>query len=179
MPTKKINKKNITELLLKISNDLAVTTNLDEALDTLVNITSSVIGAERATVFINDNLTQELYSRVAQGNFKREIRFMNNKGVAGWSFTNDKGAIVNDAYKDKRFNKSVDMRTGYRTKTILCAPLRTLAGETVGVTQLLNKVSSDFNDKDLELLEMMIEQAAISIQSHVMIEQKEKERQNG
>jgi len=177
MPTKKINKKNITELLLKISNDLAVTTNLDEALDTLVNITSSVIGAERATVFINDNLTQELYSRVAQGNFKREIRFMNNKGVAGWSFTNDKGAIVNDAYKDKRFNKSVDMRTGYRTKTILCAPLRTLAGETVGVTQLLNKVSSDFNDKDLELLEMMIEQAAISIQSHVMIEQKEKERQ--
>ena len=104
MPTKKINKKNITELLLKISNDLAVTTNLDEALDTLVNITSSVIGAERATVFINDNLTQELYSRVAQGNFKREIRFMNNKGVAGWSFTNNKGAIVNDAYKDKRFN---------------------------------------------------------------------------
>ena len=112
MPTeKRINKKDITELLLNINNDIAQTRNLDEALDTLVNITSSVIGAERATVFINDDSSQELYSRVAQGNFKREMRFMNNKGIAGWVFQNDKGSIVDDAYKDDRFNKSIDMRT--------------------------------------------------------------------
>ena len=178
MPTeKRINKKDITELLLNINNDIAQTKNLDEALDTLVNITSSVVGAERATVFINDDSSQELYSRVAQGNFKREIRFMNNKGIAGWVFQNDKGSIVDDAYKDDRFNKSIDMRTGYRTKSILCAPLRTISGEVIGVTQLLNKIKSTFNNQDLDLLESMTKQAAIAIQSHVMIEIKEKERE--
>ena len=145
-------KNNIDKLLLKISNDLALTDNLEDALDSLVNITSSVIGSERATVFINDEFTQELFSIVAQGNLKREIRFMNNKGIAGWSFSNNKGVIVDDAYKDDRFNKTIDMRTGYRTKNILCAPLRTLSGEVIGVTQLLNKVESKFSLIDGNIL---------------------------
>ena len=117
MATQKTNKYQYIDLLLQVNNDLAVSNSLTQALDTLVNITSSVIGAERGTVFINDSETQELYSRVAQGNLNREIRVMSNQGIAGWVFTNNTGAIVNDAYKDERFHKLVDMRTGYRTKS--------------------------------------------------------------
>ena len=148
MVNKMSNKKNIVntgkfaQLLLNVNNDLAATKTLDSALETLVSITTSTIGAERGTIFLNNDKTGELYSRVAQGNFMREIRIMNTRGVAGWVYTNQKGAIILDAYKDERFDKSVDMRTGYRTKNILCTPLKTVTGETIGVAQLLNKIEN-------------------------------------
>ena len=110
-----------SEMLLQVTTDLAKTKSLDEALETLVKITTGTIGAERGTIFLNDSSTGELYSRIAQGNFRREIRILNNKGVAGWVFTRNEGTIIQDAYKDDRFNKAVDVRTGFRTKSILCS----------------------------------------------------------
>jgi len=159
------------QLLLKVNNDLASTKSLDVALETLVSITTTTIGAERGTIFLNDNKSGELYSRVAQGNFIREIRIMNTRGVAGWVYTNGEGALILDAYKDERFDKSVDMRTGYRTKSILCTPLRTVDGKIIGVAQLLNKMDTKFIEQDLEILEAMTKQAAIAIQSHISMEE--------
>ena len=166
-----------SDLLLQVNNDLAISESLDDALDTLINIASSVIGAERGTAFINDKETNELYSRVAQGDLNKDIRFMNHKGIAGWVFSNNKGTIVHDAYRDDRFNKSIDMSTGYRTKSVLSVPLKTIGGEVIGVTQLLNKVNSKFAKRDLLMLELISKQAAIAIQGHVNMEIKEKEKE--
>ena len=171
-----IKKEKFNELLLKITNDMAASQTLDNALETLVEITTSTLGAERGTIFLNDENSKELYSRVAQGNFRREIRIMNTKGVAGWVFSHKEGAIIHDAYKDDRFDKSVDMRTGYRTKSILCAPLKTVGGEVIGVSQILNKIVGKFNEDDLEILEAMTKQAAIAIQGNIIVEQIEKTR---
>ena len=163
-------------MLLQVTTDLAKTKSLDEALETLVKITTSTIGAERGTIFLNDASTGELYSRIAQGNFRREIRILNTKGVAGWVFTKNQGVIIHDAYKDERFNKAVDVRTGFRTKSILCAPLRTVSGEEIGVSQILNKIDGEFEQEDLDLLEAMTEQAAIAIQGNIIVEQIEAAR---
>ena len=165
-----------SDMLLQVTTDLAKTKSLDEALETLVKITTSTIGAERGTIFLNDASTGELYSRIAQGNFRREIRILNSKGVAGWVFTKNQGVIIHDAYKDERFNKAVDVRTGFRTKSILCAPLRTIAGEEIGVSQILNKIDGEFEQEDLDLLEAMTEQAAIAIQGNIIVEQIEAAR---
>ena len=165
-----------SDMLLQVTNDLAKTKSLDEALETLVKITTSTIGAERGTIFLNDASTGELYSRIAQGNFRREIRILNTKGVAGWVFSKNQGVIIHDAYKDERFNKAVDVRTGFRTKSILCAPLRTVSGEKIGVSQILNKVDGEFKKEDLDLLEAMTEQAAIAIQGNIIVEQIEAAR---
>jgi adenylate cyclase len=165
-----------SDMLLQVTTDLAKTKSLDEALETLVKITTSTIGAERGTIFLNDPTTGELYSRIAQGNFRREIRIMNSKGVAGWVFSHNEGAIIPDAYKDDRFNKAVDVRTGFRTKSILCAPLRTVNGEKIGVSQILNKVDGEFTEEDLEMLQAMTEQAAIAIQGNIIVEQVEAAR---
>jgi len=165
-----------SDMLLQVTTDLAKTKSLDEALETLVKITTSTIGAERGTIFLNDSSTGELYSRIAQGNFRREIRIMNSKGVAGWVFSHNEGAIIPDAYKDDRFNKAVDVRTGFRTKSILCAPLRTVNGDKIGVSQILNKIDGEFTQEDLDLLEAMTEQAAIAIQGNIIVEQVEAAR---
>ena len=163
-------------MLLQVTTDLAKTKSLDEALEVLVKITTSTIGAERGTIFLNDPATGELYSRIAQGNFRREIRILNTKGVAGWAFTKNEGVIIHDAYKDERFNKAVDVRTGFRTKSILCAPLRTVNGEEIGVSQILNKIDGEFDQDDLDMLEAMTEQAAIAIQGNIIVEQIEAAR---
>ncbi len=173
----KIETTEITEhLLLKVTNELVVSRNLTEALEKLVSMLTGMIGAERGTIFLNDKQSSELYSRVAQGNFMREIRILNNSGIAGWVFTHNESTLVKDAYADPRFNREVDERTGFTTKTILCAPLKTLKGETIGVSQILNKNKGHFTDKDLALLMAVTQQAAIALQSHLVIEQMEEAR---
>ena len=165
-----------SELLLKLTNDLAVSTTLDEALERLVEITTTTINADRGTIFLNDERTGELYSRVAQGNFRREIRMLNNRGVAGWSFMNNESVIIKDAYKDKRFNKEVDESTGYTTKNMICCPIYSLKGEKIGVAQILNKNKGSFSKNDLEVLETMTRQAATTLQNNVIIEEIEASR---
>lgn len=158
-------------LLLDISKELAAYEVLDEMLNALVEITSREVGADRSTIFLNDKKTNELYSRVAQGTFKREIRILNNSGVAGQVFTSGKGMIVHNAYTNKFFNRSVDKKTGYTTKSILCVPVKTVRGEIIGVAQALNKKKGRFTQKDLMLLESMSTQAALALQSSQASEQ--------
>lgn len=164
------------EMLLDVSRKVAAIESLDEILATLVEMISWELDAERSTLFLNDAQTGELYSRIAQGNFQREIRILNTSGVAGHVFTEGKGLIIDDAYADERFNRSVDEQTGFRTKTILCVPVKTVKGEIIGVTQALNKRSGLFTEDDLMLLEAMTTQAAIALQSTQFVEKMKKSR---
>ncbi|MDO8720884.1 MAG: GAF domain-containing protein [Syntrophales bacterium] len=163
-------KRNETELLLDISKTIAAFETLDEILHTLVEVTSRELNTDRGTIFLNDSETGELYSRAAQGNFQREIRILNNSGVAGHVFTTGEGVIVHNAYKYPHFNPSVDEQTGYNTKTILCVPIRTMKGEIIGVAQALNKKRGRFTVADQKLLEAMTTQAAIALQSTQFVE---------
>ncbi|MCK9273841.1 MAG: GAF domain-containing protein [Syntrophales bacterium] len=164
------------EMLLDVSKTIAAYETLDEMLKTLVEITTRELDAERGTIFLNDSETGELYSRVAQGTHLREIRILNNSGVAGDVFTTGAGAIVHDAYADSRFNRAIDEQTGFVTRSILCAPIRTAKGEIIGVAQALNKSSGPFTASDLALLEAMTAQAAVTLQSTQFVERMQRSR---
>ncbi len=165
------------EVLLNVSRRVAAVDSLDEILRTLVEITTDELDADRGTLFLNDPLTDELYSRVAQGNFQREIRILNDSGVAGAVFQTGEGTTIDDAYSDERFNRTVDEATGYKTKTIVAAPVRTVKGEVIGVIQILNKNKGAFTQGDLELLEAMTTQAAVALQSRQYVERMQKTRE--
>ncbi|MDP6818294.1 MAG: GAF domain-containing protein [Alphaproteobacteria bacterium] len=165
------------ELLLSVSNKLAAHQTLDEQLQTLVDMTNSVIGVERGTLFLNDNQTGELYSRVAQGDVSREIRIMNTTGIAGHVYTSGEGMIIQDAYKNELFNRAIDEQTGFKTRSILCAPVRTVNGDSIGVAQMLNKKKGRFNEADLDLLQAMTTQAAVALQSTLFVEEMEASRE--
>ncbi len=164
------------ELLLEVSRKMSITDSLDEVLNTLLDATTAELGTERGTLFLNDPETNELYSRVAQGSFRREIRILNTTGIAGYVFTTGQGAIVHDAYADPRFNRSVDERTGFVTRDILCVPIKTAKGLIIGVAQLLNKKKGKFTHADLALLEQMAAQGAVALQSAQVIERVERVR---
>ncbi len=166
-----------SEMLLHLTQRVAAIEDLDDLLTTLVEIVANETNAERGTLFLNDPATSELSSRIAQGTFNREIRMLNNSGIAGTVFQSGQGEIVNDAYADERFNAEVDRKTGFKTKSILCAPVKTARGEVIGVVQTLNKRGGAFNADDLALLEAMATQAASALQSGQFVERMKKTRQ--
>ncbi|MDD5167712.1 MAG: GAF domain-containing protein [Syntrophales bacterium] len=169
-------KQHQAELLLDVVKTMAAYETLDDMLGVLVEMTTKAINADRGTIFLNDPDTGELYSRVAQGNFHREIRVLNNSGIAGLVFSKREPVIVDDVYSDQRFNRSVDATTGYVTKSILCVPINTVKGETIGVAQSLNKKVGHFTRDDLSLLSAMTTQAAIALQSVETVERMKKFR---
>ena len=158
------------ELLLGVSRQVAGFETLSEVLSEVVQITTEETNSERATLFLNDPDTGELYSRVALGELVREIRVLNDSGVAGHVFKKNEGLIILDAYADKRFNRTVDQQTGFRTKSILCAPVRTVNGDVIGVVQALNKKKGRYTKDDLNLLEALATQAAVALQSTQQVE---------
>lgn len=170
MIIKNIKSKNYYRLLSRLYNDVAKTASLKEALTTLINVTTNVIGCERGSIFLNDEKTGELYSFIAQGDLHQEIRVLNTKGLVGWSFSHDESISVNDAYSDERYNRIIDKITGFKTRGVLCVPLKTINNQIIGVIQMLNKMDGEFTDNDIQLVKALTEQAAHAIQNKLIIE---------
>ncbi|HEX2574500.1 MAG TPA: GAF domain-containing protein [Polyangia bacterium] len=158
------------QLLLDVANKVASESTLDGQLQMLIELSVAAVGAERGSLFLKDDATGELYTRVAQGTSNREIRIPPDTGIAGHVFTSGEGVVENDAYTNPKFNRAIDERTGFTTKKILCAPVRTVRGETIGVIQILNRPKGDFSKTDLILVEAMTQQASIVLQSTMHIE---------
>ena len=170
-----------TQMLLSVTQKIAGLKSLSEILWTLIDMTTQELGADRGSLFLNDPLTGELYSRVAQGELTREIRILNTKGIAGGIFQSGHGEIIHDAYTDERFDATIDEQTGYTTKNIVCAPVKTVREDVIGVVQILNKRKGRFTKEDLEIVEAITSQAAVSLQNaqglEEMVKVREKEKE--
>ena len=166
-----------SELLLSVSQRIAGLKNLSEILWTIIETTTETLKADRGSLFLNDPLTGELYSRVAQGELVREIRILNTTGIAGSIFQSGVGEIIHDAYSDERFNSKIDEQTGYVTKNIVCAPVRTVRGDLIGVIQILNKKRGRFTKDDLDIVQGITLQAAVSLQNAQGMEEMVKSRE--
>jgi len=168
--TKLEQRLHLSDFLLKLSNQMSAFGNLDDVLNAFVEIATRELNAERGTIFLNDPTTNELYSRVAQGHLRHEIRILNSSGIAGSVFTAQESLIILEPYDDPRFNQTIDGQTGFVTRSILCVPIRAGNGNVIGVAQLLNKQKGRFTKVDLNLLEKMTTQASLALQNAQFIE---------
>ena len=167
--------KNVS-ILLDVARRVSATETLDEILEELVEMTSQALDCDRSSFFLHDAGTGELYSRVAQGVRRREIRLLSNDGIIGAAFQTGHSIIVDDAYADSRFNPAIDRETGYVTKTILCVPLCTAKGDVIGVAQALNKVGGPFTEHERALLEGIAVQSIPALRSSQAVERMQKAR---
>ena len=124
-----------------------------------------MLNADRATLFLSDEKTNELFSRVAMGEGIGEIRLPNTAGIAGSVFTSGKTMNIPYAYADLRFNPSFDKQTGYFTRSILCVPVTNKNGKVIGCTQVLNKKGGKFTDEDESRLKAFTQQVAIALEN--------------
>jgi adenylate cyclase len=141
------------------------TLDLSELLGKILDVAKTLTTAERGTLFMVDEKTDEIWSLIAQGMEKQEIRLPRGRGIAGHVALT--GEIVNipDAYADDRFNPEVDKRTGFRTRNILTLPIRNKAAKIVAALQLLNKASGSFTDEDTDVLLTLSGQMAMSLEN--------------
>jgi len=155
------------DALLTITRSLTCELDLDSLLFKIATDVKKTLHADRCTVFLLDEVKNELWSKVALG-VEDEIRFPADKGIAGYVLK--KGELVNipDAYKDPRFNPEIDKKTGYKTHTILTLPIINRQKERIGVFQVLNKKEGTFTTADEKLLNAiaMIASSAIENAQH-------------
>uniref|UniRef100_A0A2I3S1H3 Phosphodiesterase n=1 Tax=Pan troglodytes TaxID=9598 RepID=A0A2I3S1H3_PANTR len=141
---------------VQVCRGLAKQTELN---DFLLDIyAKNLVNADRCALFQVDHKNKELYSdlfdigeeKEGKPVFKKtkEIRFSIEKGIAGQVARTGEVLNIPDAYADPRFNREVDLYTGYTTRNILCMPIVS-RGSVIGVVQMVNKISgSAFSKTD-------------------------------
>lgn len=175
----------IERALRDVGLALGTTLDLDALLRLILERTTEALEAERATLFLLEQKPEQtegktrwetlLVSRVTEGGSIDEIALHLGEGIAGEVARTGKIANVRDAYKDSRFSSAWDERTGFRTRSVLCVPLRSQLGRIIGVIQVLNKRAGNgpwdgggddafFDDDDEALLMALATQAAVSIE---------------
>jgi len=157
--------------LLDLSKKLGETSDLASVLGAVIDALRDLLQADRATVFIFDSQSDELIIHVAHGvgGSGSEVRIPASAGIAGACAQSKQIINIPDAYADPRFNRDVDRRTGYVTKSMLAVPLLDDQGELVGVAQVLNAKSGTFDDDDSQLAQGIASQAAIALRRAQLI----------
>jgi adenylate cyclase len=150
---------------LKLMSDINSEFELSRMLMRVVQEITGMLTSERATIFMHDQSTGTLFSRVSAGGEINEIRFPSHLGIAGEVFTSGESMNIPHAYADLRFNPSFDKQTGFFTRSILCVPIVNNDNETIGVTQVLNKKGGVFSDEDEQRLKAFTAQISISLQN--------------
>jgi len=156
--------------ILAVARAISAEKDLDRLLDLIVRETTALIHADRSTIFLVDEDTDELYSKIAEGENTREIRFPRHAGIAGHVATTGEVVNIPNAYKDARFNQEIDKKTGYRTRNILCCPLLTHDDRIIGVVQVLNKAGGPFTKRDEELILATGSYAAVSLDNAHLVQ---------
>jgi len=152
-------------LMQDIGKALSSGLDLDHLLALIMEKITLLMEADRSTLFLVSDDGTELWSKVLQGNEVLEIRLKVGEGIAGWVAKSGETVNIPDAYIDERFQPAVDLRSGYRTRSILCMPMRNSLGTIIGVVQVLNKQDGPFTEPDEELLGSLAAQAAVSIEN--------------
>ena len=151
--------------LIEVTEAITVELDLDRLLERIAEESAHLLDAERATLFLHDPASNELVSRATAGGAVSELRIPSTRGIAGACFTGGVALNVPDAYADPRFDPTVDARTGYRTRSLLCVPLTDQPGRPPGVLEVINKRSGAFVPGDERRLRSFAAQAAIAVQN--------------
>ena len=155
-----------TELeFLDVVTDVTSEIDLTVLLQKVMGEATRMLKADRSTLFLNDEKTNELWSQVGTGLDAIQIRLPNHLGIAGAVFTSGKTINIPYAYADLRFNPAFDKKTGYFTRSILCVPVVNKEGKVIGVTQVLNKRGGPFNEEDESRLKAFTGQVSIALQN--------------
>ncbi len=155
--------------ILEVTRKLAAPFDLDTMLNEVVDVSRNILDADRGTVFLYDEETDELVVRVATE--LGHIRIPSDKGIVGESAQTRKLINVPDCYADPRFNRAIDKETGYRSRCMLTIPLLGFEDSLVGVLQILNKNGGTFDEQDEFIATALAAQAAVVLHRAKITEQ--------
>ena len=166
-------------LFYQIGQKLASSLDLQQVLREIIELTTVVLNAEAATLFLLDEERHELVFAIPTGEkgaLLQEFRIPADQGVAGWVVATGQPALINDVRSDPRFLHEVDNETGFVTRNLLCVPLQ-YQGRIIGALETLNKHSPrGFTNEDLQWLTTLATHAAVAVENARLYESLRQER---
>ncbi len=153
-------------LLSQLSLVLNSTLDPKEIRRRTMEAATRLMKAEVGSLLLVHEENRRLYFEVALGEREEDLKTISlnfGEGIAGWVAQHGKPLIVNSPGKDPRFFKGVDERTEFKTRNIICVPVR-VKEKTIGVLEAVNKKGKGrFNKEDLFLLISLADQVAIAL----------------
>ncbi len=167
----------VLELLFSYMPKIAAERKMDGLLVLMADLGRSLVQADRCSLWLIDSETNELWTKVAHG--VDQLRIPIGAGFVGYSVKSGENLLVEDAYKDPRFDRRSDERTHYRTTSVMTVPLRDGSGKVMGVYQAINKKgeSAVFSKQDLERLVLTAVYSAKTIESARLTEELQKSKE--
>jgi len=168
------------EKVWQITNLFHGARNIQETLDAALSQVMALVNAESGTLWLVDENQEYLSPYIARGPKVRgltDMKLKKGEGMAGWVVENRLPQIVYDVASDPRWSARFDQKTGYITRSILCAPLIT-SNTTIGCLQLINKKDGQlFTDEDLHLCQDLAALAAIALEKQGLLVREAPNRQ--
>lgn len=153
-------------LLSQLSQILNSTLDHQEVRRRAMEAATQLMKAEVGSLLLLDEEKQQLYFEVALGDKEEEIKTVTlnlGEGIAGWVAQKGDPLIVNAPEKDPRFFKGVDEKTEFKTRNIICVPVK-VKEKVIGVLEAINKLEGeDFDEEDLSIFVSLADQVAIAL----------------
>ena len=153
------------EALLKLQQDLALEANIDRVLGRIIATALRMLDCERATLYVLDQGKNELWSRVLTESELKEIRLpLDGRSLAAEVARTGRLLRIDAPYEDPRFDPSVDARTGFRTRSMLVAPIDARDHRRLGVLQAVNDREGIFQEDDERFIEALAGAAGVALE---------------
>ncbi len=142
--------------LLDLNKKIVAQDDFSKRIKLISDSIKEILKVDRCTIFIHDKASKSLWSVYIDG--VSYIEVPDDKGIASEVYKTKKTVVINDVQKNAKFNSSVDMGSGYTTRSILAVPIIGYGGKVLGVMQLVNKIdgSDGFNEEDEKILGYVI-----------------------
>ncbi|MBI4575525.1 MAG: GAF domain-containing sensor histidine kinase [Planctomycetes bacterium] len=156
------------ETVLAVSALLNSTLDLEEVVELTMHEVTRAMGAETGAVLLLDQVTEKLLFYVALGEKGAGVKGLEiprDKGIVGHVVRTGQPLLVPDVTADPRFYGGVDKKSGFVTRSVLCAPLR-VQDRVIGALEVCNKLGRpSFLDEEMDLFTALANQVALAIEN--------------
>lgn len=162
-----MNKEN---LIRKELSELYAEIDLSSLLNKIAVKTRYFLSCEESSIFLYNALKEELYFEIATGEKQEELKkivLKKGEGIVGWVAEHEEHLIINDCSADSRFTSKTDLKTNFRTRSILGVPVQQ-DNKLLGVLEAINKIDGKFDDNDREMLEYISRFVSIPLQNAML-----------
>lgn len=168
----------ILELVFIYLAEVSSLKDYDEILEVLAHMGKVLTNADRCTVWVVSDDDTEIWTKVAQG--IDTLRIPKISGIVGACIGSGQRLIIDDVYKDTRFNQEIDKESGYKTKSMMVIPMYDYDDKIIGAFQVINHQGAKtvFDAKDMQHLTLASSYAAETLTSaklSIEIEETQKE----
>jgi HD-GYP domain-containing protein (c-di-GMP phosphodiesterase class II) len=162
--------KEILANLIGIASSLTAELDFDRLFPLIVGNVTDAMTADRTSMYVVDWDKRELWTRVSEG--VKQIRLPLGQGISGRVAETGEMLNVADAWELPYFDRSFDLKHNYRTRSVLCLPIKNRYAETIGVIQVINKKDKDrFDSEDEVFLRGLTSQVGIALENSLLVDE--------